>query len=324
MVENLCFFIIAFLISAILGKFCIPILKKLKVGQNERKEGPRSHLKKQGTPTMGGIMMIITLVLVTIIYLVFSVKEIEKIKPILALLLAAVGFGIVGFVDDYKKVVLKNTDGLNPKLKMFGLLIISVLYTVFLIKFTNIGTGIIIPFINYELLLPIWIYIPFTIIVMLSTTNAINLTDGVDGLAGSVTSIITLAISIIAFKVGFPEVSIFTCILTGSILGFLIYNFHKAKVMMGDTGSLFLGGAISSILIYLKMPLYLLILAIVPVIETLSVILQVLSFRFRGKRIFKMAPLHHHFELTGWRENRVVGVFSAVTFIVSALVVILI
>ena len=194
----------------------------------------------------------------------------------------------------------------------------------FLIKFTNIGTGIIIPFINYELLLPFWIYIPFTIVVMLGTTNAINLTDGVDGLAGSVTTIITLAISIIAYKVGNPEVSTFSSILVGSIIGFLIYNFHKAKVMMGDTGSLFLGGAISSILIYLKMPLFLLILAIVPVIETLSVILQVLSFRFRGKRIFKMAPLHHHFELIGWRENKVVGVFSAVTFIVSALVVVLI
>ena len=324
MVINLGFILFSFIVSAILGKVCIPVLKNLKVGQNERKEGPRSHLKKQGTPTMGGIMMIITLILITVIYLHGFLHDIEKAKPIIALLLAAVGFGVVGFVDDYKKVVLKNTDGLNPKLKMFGLLIISVLYTVFLIKFTDIGTGIIIPFINYELLLPFWIYIPFTIVVMLGTTNAINLTDGVDGLAGSVTTIITLAIAIIAYKVGNPEVSIFSSILVGSIMGFLIYNFHKAKVMMGDTGSLFLGGAISSILIYLKMPLFLLILAIVPVIETLSVILQVLSFRFRGKRIFKMAPLHHHFELTGWRENKVVGVFSAVTFIVSALVVVLI
>ena len=324
MVIDFCFLVAAFIVSAILGKVCIPVLKKLKVGQNERKEGPRSHLRKQVTPTMGGIMMIITLVLVTLVYVIGFIKDLEVAKPIVALLLAAVGFGIVGFVDDYKKVVLKNTDGLNPKLKMFGLLIISVLYTVFLIKFTIIGTGIIVPFINYELMLPIWLFIPFTIVVMLATTNAINLTDGVDGLAGSVTTIITLAITAITFKLGYPEVSVFTSILAGSIMGFLIYNFHKAKVMMGDTGSLFLGGAISSILIYLKMPLFLLILAIMPVIETLSVIIQVLSFRLRGKRVFKMAPLHHHFELTGWRENKVVGVFSAVTFVVSVLVVVLI
>lgn len=321
MTTNIIFLIASFVLSGVLGKICIPVLKKLKVGQNERKEGPRSHLRKQGTPTMGGIMMIITLIIITFIYMVFCINDFEKIKPILALLLASVGFGIVGFVDDYKKVVLKNTDGLNPKLKMFGLLIISVLYTVFLTKFTTIGTGIIIPFINYEFILPLWFYIPFTIVVMLATTNAINLTDGVDGLAGSVSTIIVLAISIIAFKIGFPEVSVFACILAGAIMGFLIYNFHKAKVMMGDVGSLFLGGAISSILIYLKMPLFLLIIAIMPVIETLSVILQVLSFKFRGKRIFRMAPLHHHFELTGWRENKVVGVFSFITFLVSALVI---
>ena len=191
----------------------------------------------------------------------------------------------------------------------------------FLVKFTSIGTGIIIPFTNFEFMLPLWVYIPFTIVVMLATTNAINLTDGVDGLAGSVSTIIVLAIAIIANKLLFPEVAMFSLILAGAIIGFLIYNFHKAKVMMGDTGSLFLGGAISSILIYLKMPLFLLILAIIPVIETLSVILQVLSFRLRGKRIFKMAPLHHHFELTGWRENRVVGVFSFITFIASVLVI---
>lgn len=324
MVIDFCFLAVTFILSAILGKVCIPVLKKIKVGQNVRKEGPRSHLRKQGTPTMGGIMMIISLIVITLVYVFGFIRNFEKAIPILALLFASVGFGIVGFVDDYKKVVLKNTDGLNPKLKMFGLLLISVLYTIFLMKFTNIGTGILIPFINFELMLPNWIFIPFTIVVMLATTNAINLTDGVDGLAGSVTAIITIAISIIAYKLGYSEVSAFSSILVGSIMGFLIYNFHKAKVMMGDTGSLFLGGAISSILIYLKLPLLLLILAIMPVIETLSVIIQVMSFRIRGKRVFKMAPLHHHFELTGWRENKVVGVFSAVTAIVSVLVVIFI
>ena len=321
MIEQIIFLIVTFVFSAILGKYFIPVLKKLKVGQNERQEGPRTHLRKQGTPTMGGIMIIISLIVMVLVYVLGIVRDFEKAKPILALLFASVGFGIVGFVDDYKKVVKKNTDGLNPKLKMFGLLIISVLYTVFLVKFTSIGTGIIIPFTNFEFVLPLWGYIPFTIVVMLATTNAINLTDGVDGLAGSVSTIIVLAIAIIANKLLFPEVAMFSLILAGAIIGFLIYNFHKAKVMMGDTGSLFLGGAISSILIYLKMPLFLLILAIIPVIETLSVILQVLSFRLRGKRIFKMAPLHHHFELTGWRENRVVGVFSFITFIASVLVI---
>ena len=320
MISQIIFLVITFIVSAILGKIFIPVLKKLKVGQNERKEGPRSHLRKQGTPTMGGIMIIVAFAVISLIYIFGFVENTENIKVLLALLLASVGFGIVGFVDDYKKVVLKNTDGLNPKLKMFGLLIISVLYTIFLTKYTNIGNGILIPFINYELMLPIWLYIPFTIVVMLATTNAINLTDGVDGLAGSVSSIIVLAISVIAYRVGNPDVSVFACILVGAIFGFLIYNFHKAKVMMGDTGSLFLGGAISSILIYFKMPVYLLIIAIIPVVETLSVILQVVSFRFTGKRLFKMAPLHHHFELTGWRENKVVGVFSLITFIASTLV----
>ena len=236
MTTNIIFLIASFVLSSVLGKFCIPILKKLKVGQNERKEGPRSHLRKQGTPTMGGIMMIITLIIITFIYMIFGIKDFEKIKPVLALLLASVGFGIVGFVDDYKKVVLKNTEGLNPKLKMFGLLIISVLYTMFLINYVGIGTDIVIPFINYNLELPIWLYIPFTILVMLASTNAVNLTDGVDGLAGSVTAIMVTAISIIAMKLGYESISVFGAIVVGTCAGFLIYNFHKAKVMMGDTG----------------------------------------------------------------------------------------
>ena len=323
MTTQIIFLIVSFVLTAILGKIIIPILKKLKVGQNERACGPRAHLKKQGTPTMGGIMMIIAIVVFVSLYCLLN-QNMDLIIPILAVGIASLGFGIIGFIDDYKKVVLKNTEGLNPKLKMFGLLIISVLYTMFLINYVGIGTDIVIPFINYNLELPIWLYIPFTILVMLASTNAVNLTDGVDGLAGSVTAIMVTAISIIAMKLGYESISVFGAIVVGTCAGFLIYNFHKAKVMMGDTGSLFLGGAISSILIYLKMPLFLLILAIMPVIETLSVIIQVLSFRLRGKRVFKMAPLHHHFELTGWRENKVVGVFSAVTFVVSVLVVVLI
>jgi phospho-N-acetylmuramoyl-pentapeptide-transferase len=307
-------------LTAILGKIIIPILKKLKVGQSERLDGPRAHLKKQGTPTMGGIMMIISIIVVSIVYCLITQKIQENI-PLIAVALASIGFGIVGFIDDFKKVVLKNTEGLNPKLKMFGLLIISVIYTIFLVKYANIGTDIIIPFIKYDLVLPIWLYIPFTILVMLSATNAVNLTDGVDGLAGSVSAIMITAISIIAFKLGYESISVFGAIVVGACIGFLIYNFYKAKVMMGDTGSLLLGGVISSMTIYLKLPLLLLIIAIIPIIETLSVILQVMYFKKTGKRLFRMSPLHHHFELSGWRENKVVAVFSLVTFVASIIAI---
>lgn len=323
MTTQIIYLILSFVLTAVLGKLIIPILKKLKVGQNERACGPRAHLKKQGTPTMGGIMMIITIIVLVAIYSILNPQE-ELLVPILAIAIASLGFGIVGFIDDYKKVVLKNTEGLNPKLKMLGLLIISVIYTMFLINYVGLGTDIIIPIINYNLQLPLWIFIPFTIFVMLGSTNAVNLTDGVDGLAGSVTAIMVTAISIIAMQAGYESISCFGAIVVGACGGFLIYNFHKAKVMMGDTGSLLLGGVISSMMIYLKNPLLLVLIAIIPVIETLSVIIQVVYFRFTGKRLFRMSPLHHHFELTGWRENRVVGVFSLITLIASVCAILIV
>ncbi len=323
MMTQIIYLLIAFILTAILGKIIIPILKKLKIGQSERLDGPRAHLKKQGTPTMGGIMMIISIVVVTLAYC-FLNRENKEIIPVVAIALASIGFGIVGFIDDFKKVVLRNTEGLNPKLKMLGLLIISVIYTMFLVNYTNLGTDIIIPFINYDFILQVWIYIPFTIFVMLAATNAVNLTDGVDGLAGSVSAIMITAISVIAVKLGYENISIFGAIVVGCCAGFLIYNFYKAKVMMGDTGSLLLGGVISSMTIYLKMPLWLIIIAIIPVIETLSVIFQVLYFRKTGKRLFRMSPLHHHFELTGWRENKVVAVFSLVTFVASTIAILIV
>ena len=298
-------------------------LKKLKVGQSERLDGPRAHLKKQGTPTMGGIIMIISMIIIIGIYVILT-KDIENIRPVLAIAVASIGFGIVGFIDDFKKVVLKNTEGLNPKLKMLGLLVISTIYTFYLIKYVGIGTDIVIPIINYNLNLPILLYIPFTILVMLSSTNAVNLTDGVDGLAGSVCAIMITAISIIAIKLGYESISIFGSIVVGACLGFLIYNFYKAKVIMGDTGSLLLGGVIASMTIYMKLPLILLIIAIIPILETISDILQVIHFRRTGKRLFRMAPLHHHFELSGWRENKVVAVFSLITLIASTIAIVII
>ena len=314
------YLILAFVFTAFLGKLIIPILKKLKVGQSERADGPRSHLKKQGTPTMGGIMMIISIIVFTAVACLVN-QESEFVMPILLISIASLGFGIVGLVDDFKKVVLHNTEGLNPSLKMLGLLVVSSIYTMFLMKYTNIGTELIIPFTDLTVSLPNWAFIIFTIVVMLGATNAVNLTDGIDGLAASVSSIMITALSIIAIKLGIPQVSIFGAIVVGTCLGFLIYNFHKAKVMMGDTGSLLLGGVISSMAIYLKIPIFLLIIAIIPVVETLSVILQVMYFRKTGKRLFRMSPLHHHFELTGWRENRVVGVFSLVTLVASVIAI---
>lgn len=321
MLEQIIYLGITFLVTAILGKFFIPVLKKLKVGQSERADGPRSHLRKQGTPTMGGIIMMSSiLIIVGIMFIINS----ENAKQILPLVLASIGFGIVGFVDDFKKVVLKNTDGLNPKLKMLGLLIVATMYTVFLTQYTNVNNEIYIPLLKIYLVLPNIIYIPLIIFVMLGATNAVNLNDGVDGLCGSCSAIMLTAFSIISVKLGFPAISMFAAIIAGSCVGFLIYNFHKAKVFMGDTGSLFLGGALASIAIYLKMPLLLIIIAIIPIIETLSVIIQVMSFRFRGKRVFRMTPLHHHFELIGWRENRVVGIFALITLIASIIGILLV
>ena len=229
-------------------------------------------------------------------------------------LLISIGFGLIGFIDDYKKLVLKNTKGLKPSSKMLGLLIISVLYTLYLLKYANIGTATIIPFIKKEFVLPVLAYIPFAIFVMLGTTNAVNLTDGIDGLSTSIAAIITTCLTVIAIILDVKEIVVFGSIIIGACLGFLIFNLNTAQVFMGDTGSLLLGGVISAMALYLQMPLLLLIIAAIPVIETISVVLQVLYFKKTGgKRLFKMAPLHHHFELSGWKENKVVSIFCVFT-----------
>lgn len=309
--------LLSFVASVVISFFVIPILKKLKVGQIERKEGPQSHLKKQGTPTMGGIIMIIVILALTLFcyYDYMKDEQIEIAKNLLPLLFVTIGFGMIGFIDDFKKLVMKNTKGLSPKAKMLGLLIIAVSYTLTLINVFNIGTDIYIPFVDMYFTLPVWFYIPFVIVVMLATTNAVNLTDGIDGLATSVTTIMITCLTVIAIILGIKEVTIFGSILIGVCLGFLLFNLHPAKVMMGDTGSLMLGGAIAGIAIYLKMPVLLVIIAIVPIVETLSVIIQVAHFKRTGERIFKMAPIHHHLELSGWKENKIVSVFSLITLI---------
>ena len=310
---------ITFIITVLISFIVIPILRKRKVGQIERDDGPQSHLKKQGTPTMGGIIIILSMIIVCVgLYYYYTRIRLEPnvAKNILPLLFVSVGFGIIGFIDDFKKLILKNTKGLSPKAKMAGLLIVSVAYTVYLTTVLKIGTDMYIPFFKTSITLPIWIYIPFTIFVMLATTNAINLTDGIDGLSSSVTTIILTCLTVIAIIFNVKEVTVFGSALTGACLGFLLFNLYPSKVMMGDTGSLLLGGAVAAIAIYLKMPLILIIIALVPILETLSVMIQVAHFKRTGNRIFKMAPLHHHFELSGWKENKVVSVFSIMTLIV--------
>lgn len=309
--------IIAFIVSIILGFIIIPILRKLKVGQIERDDGPQSHLKKQGTPTMGGIIMIITMILVvTGAYVFFSLNGLNQTaNKLVPMLILTIGFGVIGFIDDFKKLVLKNTKGLKPSYKMLGLLIISVIYVVYLTQGLHLGTDTYIPILKTYINLPLIIYIPFAILVILGTTNAINLTDGIDGLSSSICAIIVTCLTLVGVITGVTEVSIFGSIVIGAILGFLMFNLHPAKVFMGDTGSLLLGGVISAIALYLKMPLILLVIALIPVLETISVMIQVIYFKKTGKRFFKMAPLHHHFELLGWKENKVVIVFSLVTLV---------
>lgn len=228
--------LLCFVITVVIGAVLIPILKKLKVGQIERDDGPRSHLKKQGTPTMGGIIIALAIILVIgFLYFYCKDKNIDIAKNILPLLFVTIGFGIVGFVDDFKKLVLKNTKGLKPAYKMIGLLIVSVVFVVYLTTLGHIGTNIYIPFLKIYINLPIWLYIPFAIIVLLATTNAINLTDGIDGLSTSVTTIILTCLTVIGIIFNVKEIVLFGSALIGACLGFLAFNLHPAKIMMGDT-----------------------------------------------------------------------------------------
>ena len=266
---------------------------------------------------MGGIIAIIAITLLSlgVMLIYYKNKQVDVIKGIIPLLFATLGFGIVGFIDDFKKMILKNTEGLKPSYKMLGLLVIAVCFVLYLLNVLNIGTDIYIPIVKTFVNIPVWIYIPFAIIVMLATTNAVNLTDGIDGLATSVTTIIIACLTVIGVIFNIREVIIFGTIVCGCNLAFLIFNLHPAKVFMGDTGSLMLGGVIAGMALVLKMPLLLILIALIPVIETLSVMIQVTYYKKTGKRIFKMTPIHHHFELSGWSENKIVTVFSLLTLV---------
>ena len=234
---------------------------------------------------------------------------------ILAMVSAILSLIAPNKLSDFTDII---TDGLKPKYKMLGLLIIAVIYVLFLVYGFNLGTDTYIPIFKIYINIPVFLYIPLAVLVILSTTNAINLTDGVDGLSSSVSCLIITCLTVIGISNQMYEVSIFGSIVIGATLGFLIFNLHPAKVFMGDTGSLMLGGVISSIALYLKMPLLLVVIAIIPVLEALSDIIQVMYYKKTGKRVFKMAPLHHHFELSGWKENKIVVVFSLITLIACA------
>lgn len=301
--------LITFVVTTILGIIAIPILKKLHIGQVVRSDGPKEHLKKSGTPTMGGIIMIVSMAVILIVMSFWYPK-------LLIPLILVIGFGAVGFIDDYKKLVLKNPEGLSPKKKMFGLFIVSSIFIVAILVIYNMGTDIIVPIWQQPIVLPIIIYIGFTMFMLLGVSNAVNLTDGLDGLCTSVVSIIMIFFTIIAIKNQDVELAIFGACTVGTTVSFLIFNINPAKVFMGDTGSLALGGAVVAISIMLKMPLYLILVAIIPLLEALSVMAQVVYFKLtKGKRLLKMAPLHHHFELCGIQEKKVVLLFVLVTIV---------
>lgn len=314
--------LLSFVATVISGIIIIPILRKLKIGQIEREDGPNSHLRKQGTPTMGGIiMMAVIAILGGFIYYTYSKTDPILAQKIISLIIITIGCGLIGFMDDIKKMIGKNTKGINPAAKMFGLFAVATLFTMYLLKVQNISTDVIIPFIGITYNLPIWIYIPFTIFVILSVTNSVNLTDGIDGLATSLVIAMALCLTFLSIVLDIKEVTLIGCLILGICSGFLIFNLHPAKVFMGDTGSLLLGGLIAGMAIAMKLPIILLIIAIIPIIEVLSVIIQVIYFKKTGKRIFKMSPFHHHLELSGWKENTIVLVFSIMTVVLGIIAI---
>lgn len=300
--------LLAFVISVILGPIIIPYLRKLKMGQTERTEGVQSHLKKAGTPTMGGIIFLIS----TVVTSLFFVKDYPKIIPVLFLTL---GFGVIGFLDDYLKVVLKRSDGLMPGQKMACQIVVTAVFAFYLVNFTDVSLAMKIPFLpEYELNLGI-LAIPVLFIAVIGTVNGVNFTDGLDGLASSVTIMVATFFSVVAIGTN-SGIEPITCAVVGALMGFLLFNVYPAKIFMGDTGSLALGGFVAGTAYMLQMPLFILIVGLIYLVEVLSVMIQVTYFKAtHGKRFFKMAPIHHHFELCGWSETRIVAVFTVITAI---------
>ena len=298
--------VISFCISAVLGPILIPWLKKLKVGQTVREDGPAGHLKKNGTPTMGGLLILFAVSVVTLLF----VKDYPGTAPILFL---TAGFGMIGFLDDYIKVVCRRSMGLSPLQKFSGQIMVTGIFAFYLLKFTDVSLSMRVPFLPGVFLdFGIW-NIPILFFVVLGTVNGVNFTDGLDGLAGSVTVIVAVFFTVVAIGTG-SGIEPVTCAVTGALLGFLLFNVHPAEVFMGDTGSLALGGFVAACGYMMQMPLFIAIVGVVYLVEVLTVILQVGYFKLSGgRRLFKMAPLHHHFELCGWSETRISALFTIIT-----------
>lgn len=306
--------LVGFLISVILSPILIPFLRRLKFGQSIREEGPKSHQKKSGTPTMGGTMILLSIVVTTI---VMTSKYSELSVQTYLLLFVTIGFGLLGFLDDFIKVVMKRNLGLTSKQKLFGQIVISFIFY-FILRQNEFSTTVSIPLTDISFDLG-WMYVFFIIFWLVGFSNAVNLTDGLDGLVSGTAAIAFGAFAVLSWYQGAYDVAIFSLAVVGAVLGFLVFNAHPAKVFMGDTGSLALGGAIATIAILTKLEILLVIIGGIFVVETLSVILQVISFKTTGKRIFRMSPLHHHYELIGWSEWRVVVTFWTVGLLCAVL-----
>lgn len=317
--------VIAFAVTAALGPVFIPWLHKLRFGQEIREEGPKWHQKKSGTPTMGGIMFIAGIGAAIIAYIIILAAKHNingtSLKAALVFVIA-LGFGIIGFIDDYIKVVKKRNLGLTALQKFLMQLVLTAVYVSVLYFLGELKTEIYIPFVKNPVGLPVWLYIPFVMFVSVGVVNAVNLTDGLDGLAASVTVVDGIFFTLVSFVVfAASGISYFAAALTGGLLAFLIYNKYPAKVFMGDTGSLFLGAAVALMAIGLKMEIFLILVGFVYFAETLSVIMQTSYFKYtkkkygEGRRIFKMTPIHHHFEMCGWTEKKIVRVFTLVTLL---------
>lgn len=328
MMSSLLAFAVALVVTLVFGPVFIPWLRKLKFGQEIREEGPKWHQKKSGTPTMGGIMFIVGIaaaILVTTIIFAVNGNFDKTYARCILLFVISLGFGIIGFIDDYIKVVKKRNLGLTAAQKFIMQVVLAAIYVVVLYVMGVLDTAIKIPFTSIEWTMPLWLYIPFVMFIVVGVVNAVNLTDGLDGLASSITIIVGLFFAFASY-IAFSEygVTVFSMALVGGLLGFLWYNRYPAKVFMGDTGSLFLGAAVALMAIDLKMPIFLILVGFVYLMETLSVIMQTAYFKYtkkkygEGRRIFKMSPLHHHFEMCGWKEKKIVAVFTLVTAVLCA------
>lgn len=306
--NQICLFsvFISFAISALVGPMVILLLRRVKCRQTVRDDGPQSHLKKMGTPTMGGLIIMLGVAASSVMY-------VGRYSDCLAVLFLMFGYGVVGFLDDYIKVILARSEGLTPVQKLSGQLIVSLCFALYLCKYSNVGMAMVIPFTGGRMIDLGYLNIPLFLVIVLGTANGTNFTDGLDGLAGSVTLIVAVFFAVVSIGLE-SEIAPAACGVTGALMGFLLFNVYPASVFMGDTGSLALGGFVAACAYMLHLQLFIAIVGIVYLLEVISVILQVIWFKLSGgRRLFKMAPIHHHFELCGISETRIVAIFTILT-----------